>query len=816
MTEAEASPNHAFQRARTLHREGHLSEARVLYRQALQREPAHFDSLHLLGVIELQSGQPALALELLDNAIRVNPRNAAAHLHRGNALYGLAHYDAAIDSYDRAIGLKFDNADAYYNRAMVLRDLKRYETALASYDAAILLRPGNAHAYNNRALVLSELARHEAAIESCDKAIAIDPRNAEAYLNRGNALRDLKRYEDAIASYDQALALRPEFAQALNNRGLALFDLGQIPAAVASYDRALALEAGYAEAYLNRGNALRLLKQLDAALASYQRAVELKPDYAEAHSNCGIVWKELRQWDAALASFDRAIEVAPDHAEAYSNRGALFGELRRHDEAAANFNQAIAIKPDLNGAHSMRLHSRMHSCDWGTYEAELAELQARIEKDQGAESPFCLTALFDSASLLKKAAESWVRREFPVNTALGTLPGRNGHERVRVGYFSADYREHPVSQLLAGVIERHDRSRFEVVGFSFGRDTQDAMRQRMERAFERFVDVRERTDRQIAELARELRIDVAVDLGGFTQDSRPGVFALRSAPLQINYLGYPGTMGAPYMDYVIADRTIIPEGSAGHYAEKVVYLPESYQPNDQTRGMAQRVYERAECALPQQGFVYSCFNNSYKITPGVFAGWMRILKRVVGSVLWLSQGNASAVRNLREEAQRHGVSPQRLVFAERLPSLGEHLARQRVADLFLDTLPFNAHTTGSDALWAGLPVLTRVGESFAGRVGASLLRAVGLEELITETAAQYEDLAVELASDAARLANIRARLAEQRLRAPLFDTARTTRHLECAYSLIYERHQAGLPPDHVHVEPHPAPAATFARSMPTL
>jgi predicted O-linked N-acetylglucosamine transferase (SPINDLY family) len=351
---------------------------------------------------------------------------------------------------------------------------------------------------------------------------------------------------------------------------------------------------------------------------------------------------------------------------------------------------------------------------------------------------------------------------------------------------------------MAELFERHDRAKFEWVAFSFGPDAKDEMRKRVSTAFDRFIDVRNRSDMDIAHLSRSLEIDIAVDLKGFTYDMRVGIFSYRAAPVQVGYLGYPGTMGAAYIDYLIADGTLIPQSSQQHYSEKIAYLPNSYQVNDRKRAIADKAFTRRELGLPDAGFVFCCFNDSYKITPHTFNGWMRILKRVPESVLWLLEGNRAAGDHFRKLAEQSGVSAQRLIFATRLP-LAEHLARHRTADLFLDTFPCNAHTTGSDALWAGLPLLTCMGEAFASRVAASLLNAIDLPELITTTQEQYEALAVELATDAERLGQIRRKLQSNRLNAPLFDSELFARHIENAYSQMYERYQADLPPEHIHV-----------------
>jgi predicted O-linked N-acetylglucosamine transferase (SPINDLY family) len=370
--------------------------------------------------------------------------------------------------------------------------------------------------------------------------------------------------------------------------------------------------------------------------------------------------------------------------------------------------------------------------------------------------------------------------------------------KIRLGYYSADYHEHATAFLTAGLFERHDRSRFELTAFSFGPPREDAMRRRVTAAFDRFVDVRSRSDQEVAQLSRELAIDIAVDLKGYTEGARMGIFAHRAAPVQVSYLGYPGTLAAPYIDYLVADETLIPSETRAFYTEKIAYLPHSYQANDRQRSIAERIFTREELGLPSRGFVFCCFNNAYKITPAVFDVWMRILRRVEGSVLWLLLDNERAAENVRREAEARGVSGSRLVFAPSM-ALPEHLARHRAADLFLDTHPYNAHTTASDALWAGLPVLTRSGESFAARVAGSLLKAAGLAELVTTTPEAYEALAVELATDPIHLAKLTVGLSRTRLAVPLFDTELFARHLENAYTQMYQRSVRGLSPEHLHV-----------------
>lgn len=754
-----------LQQALELHQQGKLPQARTLYQQIVALQPRHFVALHLLGVSYSQAGNPQKALDLIDSAIAIKPDYAEACSNRGNALRDLGQADAALASYDRAIAIKPDYAEAHYNRANALRDLNRLDAALAGYDRALAFKPDYAEACYNRGVTLQELKLPEAAVASYDRAIALRPGYAEACYNRGNALRDLQRFEQALASYDLAIAASPDSVELHFNRGVTLHDLRQFEPAVAAYDRAIAIKPDMAQAHYNRGISLQDLKQMEAALASYDCAIAIKPDYAEAHFTRGNVLRELKRWREAMSSYD----------------------------------EAVTLRPDYKYLHGARLHAKMQICDWAGLENQIADLVNMVTAGEKATTPFPLLSLTDTLQTHRKAAEIWVEDRRPENLAVSPFAKLAGQRLAHIGYFSADFRNHPVSILMAGVLAAHDRNRFRISAFSYGPDApRDEVRGRVASAVDEFVDVRNMTDEETSLLARNMGVDIAVDLNGHTGDARTGIFALRAAPLQVNFLGYPATMGARYMDYMLADNTIIPEDFQRFYSEKIVYLP-SYQPNDATRPIAEKRFSRDELGLPETAFVFCCFNHFHKITPAVFDGWMRILKQVEGSVLWLSDGNADAKNNLKKEAALRGIDAARLVFAQRLPRMEDHLSRQRAADLFIDTSPYNAHTTASDALWAGLPVLTCMGESFASRVAASLLNAIRMPELIATTQDQYEALAVELATHPARLADIKRKLGKNRLTTALFDTTAYTRSLEAAYAQMLERHQADLPPDHFYV-----------------
>jgi protein O-GlcNAc transferase len=830
-----ASVDARFQAALVLHQSGQIADAQARYLDILKEFPDHFDSLHLLGVTALQTGQPDVAEPLLRQAIALNPGVAAAHNHLGAVLQALQQPDEALVCYERALALdpacldacfnggnvlvelgRLDEALARYdrllkqapqhaaswgNRGGVLAMLQRHEEALASYDRAVGLDPSNAEAFHNRGIVLASLGRARDALASYDRALALDPGYVDAYLNRGNLLAALGQPEAALASYEHAIRCRPDNPDALSNRGCVLKMLGRLEDAVVSCEQALTFNPGHVGALNNLGNALLGLWRLDDALACYERAIKQSPDDADGYSNRGNALLAARQLEAALLSYDAALALNPNLVEAWNNRGNALVGLQRFEEAAASFGRALDLNPDIPFLFGTWLHTRMKVCDWQGLTEDLARYEADIAAGKPVAAPFASLGLIDRPDLHRKAAEMFAAVRHPA-VADGVLmgadrrPAKNG--KIRIGYYSADFHNHATAYLMAELFEAHDAARFELVGFSFGPDKNDEMRQRLVGAFDNFIDVRNHSDREVAALSRELGIDIAVDLKGYTQDCRPGIFAAGCAPIQVSYLGYPGTMGVPYIHYVIADRTVIPPDHQGDYSEAVVYLPDTYQVNDSTRRISERTITREECGLPAEGFVFCCFNNNYKILPASFDGWMRILGAVEGSVLWLLEDNAIAAANLRREAEARGIAGERLVFAQRM-ALDEHLARHRLADLFLDTLPYNAHTTASDALWAGLPVLTCLGKSFASRVAASLLRAIGLPELIVETADAYEATAIALAGDRARLDALRARLEENRRSFPLFDGRLFAKNLEAAYAAMFARWQAGLAPSFIEV-----------------
>jgi predicted O-linked N-acetylglucosamine transferase (SPINDLY family) len=690
-------PAAKLQQALALHQQGRLSQAESLYRGVLDEAPDNFDALHLLGVVELQRGNPHEGLRLIGRALELNPNDAAAHLNLGNASM----------------------------------DLKRPEEALASYERALALRPDY----------------------------------VDALTNRGGALRQLKRPEEALAAYDRALAFMPDLSIAWNNRGNVLQDLHRPEEALASYDRALAFLPDYAEALNHRGNALRALKRPEEALASFRRALALRPDLADALASLG---------DTLL-------------------------ELLRPDEAADAFARLVELRPDRDYARGNLLHARMQCCDWTAFRTEAAAVEREVKAGKRSAGPFGFQAVSQFPESLYLCSKTYAADKYPPRSPLWSGE-RYANPKIRLGYLAGEFRTHATSILMAGLFEGHDRNRFELFAFDNGFDDGTPMRRRVEKAFGSFIDISRLSDLEAAKLIRDRQIDILVNLNGYCGLSRTGVFAHRPCPVQVNYLGFPGTIGADYIDYIVADRIVIPDDEHRYYSEKVVVLPDCYQVNDSKRSMAEATPTRKEAGLPESGFVFCCFNNNHKLTPELFDVWMRLLAKVDGSALWLIEDNTAVAANLRREAERRGVPPARVVFAPRV-NVETHLARHRLADLFLDTLPYNAHTTCSDALWAGLPVLTCMGTAFPGRVAASLLYAADLPELVTQTLEEYEALALRLATNPSLLAAHRSKLAKNRATCALFDTDRFRRHIESAYIGMLERAERGEPPAGFAVKP---------------
>jgi predicted O-linked N-acetylglucosamine transferase (SPINDLY family) len=622
----------------------------------------------------------------------------------------------------------------------------------------------NVNALHFLGVLEAELGNYSVSIKYFDSALGFHSSSANIHADKGKVLLASRRYDDALVSLRKAVAIDPIHVLALHNIGCAFL----------------------------------ILNRSSEALATFDRLLSSAPDYLPALHNKAIALTDLRRYQEAIAVASRALELAPDYAEAFQSRGTAYEHLRQFDKALEDFRHAASLKPDIEYLAGQVIVSAQHCCEWQGEEEAKQALEDSVNEGKRVVTPFAFLGITDSPRLQLACARTYVDDKFSSISPPVWRGKKYVHEKLRVAYVSADIRTHPIAFPIAGLFEKHDRSRFDVFAISVGKSDDSEIGSRIRSAVN-FIDAETKSPESIAHLVREMEIDILVDLNGFTEHNRFGIFAYRPAPLQVSFLGYPGTTGAPYIDYLVADRIVIPENERRWYTENIIYMPSSYHVNDDKRTIPDQTLKRSEAGLPESGFIYCCFNSTYKINSFVFQSWMRILRAVEASALWLLEPNAIAMKNLRSYASQAGIDPSRLIFAPRVDALS-HLARHHLADLFLDSLPYGAHTTANDALWAGLPVLTRIGRAFPGRVAASLLETICLPELITHSLDEYESLATGLAVDSKRLADLKKRLMVQRQTAPLFNTGLFARQLEAAYAAIYRRHQAAQKPGDIEVD----------------
>jgi len=749
-------------------------------------------------VIEAFRGEDFDVAHLIVQEILQNDIDSANTVFElGMAYTNAKKFEEAMTVFRSLQPYKKDDVRIPYNMGLIHSLQSKHQLALEAYELALSIKPDDAETLINMGSTYIDTKNYALAQDFLEKAIKIRPDIPEAWANIGIALFNLNLYQDAIQAYDQSIVLFPENHEAWGNKGIALRELKRYDEAIDHFDKALSLKPDCSQTWNNKGIALHELKRYGEAIDHFDNALSLKPDYAEVLLNKGAAFKDLKRYKEAIALTDKALIINPKIAKAWSNKGATLYELKQYDKAIANYEKAVSLKPDIDWAHGDLVHTKMKVCDWSNLENSLDIITKNVVENKKIAQPFSLLALIDDPLLHKKSAEIYSQAKYPLNHALGEIAKSYRREKIRIGYFSADFRNHPVSFLMAELFELHDKSQFEIIAFSSGPDDESLMRKRVVKAFDQFIDVCGMSDLEIAKLARKLGIDIAVDLGGFTAESRLGIFAYRAAPIQLSYIGYLATTGTAYIDYILADNTIILDGSEHYFSEKIIRLP-SYQVNDSQKKISDKKFTRKELELPENSFVFTSFNNSFKILPSTFTSWMNILKSCKGSSLFLYAENEWVKQNLVKEAEARGVDGRRLVFGKHLP-VDQYLSRYKACDLFLDTVPYNAGTTASDALWAGLPVLTLAGKSFVSRVAASVLNAIDLPELITTTRADYEALAIELAHSPEKLSAIKRKLIQNRETTHLFNTLKFKENIESAYLKIYDRYQSDLPPDHVSI-----------------
>jgi protein O-GlcNAc transferase len=781
----------SFEYAAQLFQQGRLSEALNACSTLLRAQPRHAGALHLLGVLALHAGETDTSIGYLQKSLEVDPRQSDVLCTLSAVLLQLNRATEAFDCTERALQLAPSDHRVLNAHGNSLMALSRTTQALTIFTAICRQDPTYAKAFNNLGNALTILGRIPDALSAYEHAWSLNARDSDVACNRATALLSLGRLRDALVAAEQAIAIEPRLPSAHFIRGNILLDQGRPADALGSYDTAVALHPTSPEFHRNRGKALLDLDRPADALASLDRAIQLRADYAGARVNRGNALLRLGRVEEAVAAYREVLDLDPGNAEALSNltSALLGGDTGDTHERLERFAQS-AGKMDF--AQGSVLQAQMQSLVWSRYPQLTRQLFDSVADGQRATAPLWLLSHSDSASLQLQCARAYAAGAF-AGVGASRSGKRYGHEKIRVAYVSADFRAHAMSLLMAGVFEQHDRDGFEIIAVSLNPAQDSEIGRRVKQAMPRFHDLSACSDAQIAQFIRENEVDIAVDLMGFTSGARTGVFARRPAPVQVNYLGYPGTMGADFIDYLLADEFVIPSDRIQHYTEKVVHLPVCFQANDERRPRDQHRFARSQFGLPPDSLVLCSFNNSVKINPPVFDIWCRILQASGNTVLWLLADTAVSRQTLRREAQSRGVDPERLVFAGRA-GYEDYLARMELADLFLDTFPFNGGTTSSDALWTGLPVLTCAGDAFASRMSGSLLSALQLPELITYSLQEYESCALDLLRHPLKLAAIRARLRANRETNGVFQAELCCRRLEAAFRTMWLRHERGESP----------------------
>jgi len=791
-------PEYALKHAAALKAAGKLSECAASCRQMLASAPQFIPARHLLAMTLDAQGHTAAALGEIETALQQQGQFVPAHLLKASLLQKLGRLSEALDTYAAALALDPNRSAAWNGRGTLLKQMGRHLEALENFDRGLVLDQNNLAARNNRANTLREMGQFERALADYDAGLKLRPNDLLLRLNRGTLLLgNLQRAAEAAEDFEAVLGSDPGngkarkgLAEARTCQGLALFEAGRLTQALAAFEAARRHAPRDPDLLEHLGSTFRSLRRFGDAKMTFDGILATHPDRASTFNHRGATFLEANCYEEALADFDAALALEPENRHIRLNRAIVLGNQSRHADAICELEAVLAADPANPQALGMLAGNVLHACDWKRRGECAASLPRLIERQPIP--PLTLVGYCDDpAQLLRNAAAFTAQISANVNAFARRQPSPG---RIRVAYLSADFRPHPIAYQIASVIEHHDRSRFEIIGIAMGTDAGTPIRARLEAAFDEFHDVTAISDARAAMLLRELNTDIAIDLHGHTLGGRPGILARRPASLQVSWLGYPGTTGAKFIDYVIGDPETTPLAHQPWFSENIAQLPLTYMPNDSKRTPVGRVPTRDAAGLPDRGFVFCCFNHHWKITPALFDVWMRLLGEIPGSVLWLRQDDGTAADTMRTQAALRGVDPRKLVFAPRTASAEDHIARMALADLFLDTVPYNAHATACDALWAGVPVLTCRAGAFAGRVGAGLLKALDLPELIADDLQAYETLARALAQSPVRLNSLRQELKQKLATQPLFDGVTFTRDLEAAFMSMIERARAGQEP----------------------
>lgn len=774
---------------------GRLAESEAAHRRVLAQLPAHAPSLHHLGLIAYKRQETVDAVDYIRRSVAVQPDYHEAWLNLAIILGEMRRSQEAIAACRECLALQPRNSEVHTVLGNLLTVVENESEAMTAYIKSLELKPDQPTVLTRLGVLMLKTGQAEAAAARCRRALDLDPSLEEARVLERRIAASLRPIGALVADVETASKNDDDRAKGLDELAVCLRQDRRFDEAIELCRRAVEIKPDNADYHFNLALALEGRGLIQEALESYQVGLAIEPDRADAYIGVGGVLRSLNMQTGAIQAFEHAIKLDPKSAHAHYNLAITLKTMERYDEADAAFQKSLECAPDAFVNRFEYLNLLHFQCDWPGVDEEGRYCLENFRTRSMHIAPFQLISLWATRADQRRAAENYIKpMAVPHQMRFRTYQNRLGvGQRIRLGFLSCDFFEHATAMLFSEVLEKLDRTRFEIFGYCFSPEDGSSMRQRMLKAFEHVRKIGPMTHRDVAAAINADAIDILIDLKGYTKDGRPEILSYRPAPIQVNYLGYPGTMGADFIDYIVADAIVAPMEHQADYSEKIVHLPNTYQPNDRQRKISDEPLTRADCGLPENAFVFCSFNNSYKLNPTMFDVWMHLLRKVPGSVLWLLVPNATCASNLRREAAARGIDPGRLVFAERM-RVEKHLARHRLADLFLDALPCNAHTTTSDALWAGLPVLTCLGETFSGRVAGSLLTAMGVPELVTPDLDAYTALALELAHDKEKLGRIRRKLTSMRDTAPLFDSTRYTRNLEASFEKMVEIMRSGEAP----------------------
>ena len=738
-----------------------------------------------LGMVYFNLKRIKDALSNCKKAIQINPNYAEAHNTIGIILTNSDKIVESISSFSLAIKLNPNYFEAYNNRGSSYSNINKTYEAIEDFKTAIKINSQFVHAYNNLSKQLISLNKLNSALETCQIAININKNFEDIFITHGNILKKMLDPQKAIESYNKCLSINSKNIVSYNARGNAYMDLNNIENAISDYKSALIINPEFSDAHSNLGLAYYKLKKNKESLNHLRKSISNNPNSPETFLNLGNTFLQMNLKNEALRNYNQSIKLNSNYAEAHKNKGDILQLYKRYDQAINSYKKASTIKPNFESLTGTLLNTKMKICDWEDYIQDYQKYKNEITKNEFANDPFISLSIIENASYQKKISEKFINTNYPINYELGQLKKRRGNYKITLAYFSVDFGDHPVTHLISDLIEIHNRDDFEIIGIYYGPKRTDQIYKRISSSFDKFICIDNKIDKNIAEYSRKLKIDIAIDLTGHTRDGKVGIFSYRVAPIQINYMGYLGTMGAEYYDYIIADKIIIPENDQKNYSEKIAYIPH-YQVTYNKKEIPNKTFSREELNLPSKGFIYCSFNNNYKINPSIFNSWMSILKAVPDSVLLIYNNNEWSKENLIKEAKKNNVDHNRLVFTGRLES-NLYLSRFKSADLFLDTSPYNAASTAVDALWAGLPVLTFIGETFSSRIAASILNSIGLNELITTSQLDYEKKAIELGNKETVFLNIKSKLKKNIKEKQLFNTKLYAYEIERLFKSLYNK-----------------------------